>query len=87
MIVCAGYDALSSDELASVSLQANDFGQMTKQLWEHLAKNRKGKAPAVAIGLEGGYQLSPMTGSGGNLPDAVVETAQALIEQMVSVVN
>jgi acetoin utilization deacetylase AcuC-like enzyme len=76
VIVCAGYDALDSDELASVSLNAQDFGRMTLRLSEHLGETTS-KRPAVIFGLEGGYQLSKMAGGGG-LQDAVVETVRAL---------
>jgi acetoin utilization deacetylase AcuC-like enzyme len=76
VIVCAGYDALDSDELASVSLNAQDFGRMTRRLSEHLGEATS-KRPALIFGLEGGYQLSKMAGGGG-LQDAVVETVRAL---------
>lgn len=76
VIVCAGYDALDSDELASVSLNAQDFGRMTRRLSKHLGE-ASSKRPALIFGLEGGYQLSKMAGGGG-LPDAVVETVRAL---------
>jgi acetoin utilization deacetylase AcuC-like enzyme len=76
VIVCAGYDALDSDELASVSLNAQDFGRMTRRLSEHLGEATS-KRPALIFGLEGGYQLSKMAGGGG-LTDAVVETVRAL---------
>jgi acetoin utilization deacetylase AcuC-like enzyme len=71
ILICAGYDALDSDELASVSLQARDYGEMTRQILQ------TSQAPLV-LGLEGGYQLSEMAG-GGNLADAVVETVQELV--------
>lgn len=74
VIVCAGYDALDSDEYASISLQASDFGRIAYLLRQHIPS-----AP-IMFGLEGGYQLRPMAG-GGNLPDAVLETVKALIEQ------
>ena len=77
VIVCAGYDALDSEELASVSLNANDYGKMTRAL---LAKIRQSSKPTgLLLGLEGGYQLGHMAG-GGNLQQAVVETVKALIE-------
>jgi acetoin utilization deacetylase AcuC-like enzyme len=76
VIVCAGYDALDSDELASVSLNAQDFGRMTRRLSEHLGEATS-KRPALIFGLEGGYQLSKMAGGGG-LKEAVVETVRAL---------
>jgi len=79
VIVCNGYDALDSDELASCSLQAADFGKMTLLLSDHLDK-ASNKRPALILGLEGGYQLSKMAGGGG-LQDAVVQTARALTEK------
>jgi len=71
VIVCAGYDALSSDALAGVSLNAADYGRMTRMLRERIGPCR------LLFGLEGGYQLKP-AGASGNLPDAVVETVRAL---------
>jgi acetoin utilization deacetylase AcuC-like enzyme len=73
VVVCAGYDALDSDELASVSLQATDFGIMTKMLLDHIPPTS-----GLMLGMEGGYQLSKFAG-GGNLADAVVETVKAFI--------
>jgi acetoin utilization deacetylase AcuC-like enzyme len=75
LLVCAGYDALDSDELASVSLCAKDYAEMTKQLLQHLRGGTK--QTAVAMGLEGGYQLREQAG-GGNLADAVDSTVHAL---------
>jgi len=87
VIVCAGYDALGSDEVASTSLTAADFGKMTGRLWDHLATvsaHFDGDDPQnitpVMLGLEGGYQLGSMTGPSGNLPDAVVETVKSLMQ-------
>jgi len=79
VIVCSGYDALDSDELASVSLQAIDYGLLTSELLSHLSVGIN-KRPALMLGLEGGYQLSPMA-VGGNLGDAVVETIKALVRE------
>lgn len=79
VIVCAGYDALSSDELASCSLNADDYGTIMRRLSSHIDK-APNKPPALMLGLEGGYQLSP-TASGGSLQDAVVETVKALSER------
>jgi acetoin utilization deacetylase AcuC-like enzyme len=87
VIVCAGYDALDSDELASVSLQADDYRTMTDMLHHHLVatcttrRTKAGDDLSLSIptifGLEGGYQLSPMAG-GGNLQDAVLKTIEAI---------
>lgn len=79
VIVCAGYDAMASDELASVSLTASDYGTMTRNLLQHLCKGRE-KRPAVVFGLEGGYQLSEGM-PGGNLVDAVFETVRAVLDE------
>ena len=73
VMVCSGYDALDSDELASVSLQAPDFGRMTRRLRDHI------QSAGLMLGMEGGYQLSK-SAAGGNLADAVVETVKALSE-------
>jgi acetoin utilization deacetylase AcuC-like enzyme len=77
VIVCAGYDALDSDDLASVCLNAADYGRMASRLSDHLSEASSNKRPALILGLEGGYQLSHMA-RGGGLQDAVVETVRAL---------
>jgi acetoin utilization deacetylase AcuC-like enzyme len=83
VIVCAGYDGLDSDELASVNLNAKDFGRMTRALQESIRRQKqqqqRSKPTRLMLGLEGGYQLRPMAG-GGNLQQAVIETVQALLE-------
>ena len=76
-LICAGYDALDSDELASVSLNASDYGEMTTKLLAHLGS---GKGSSVALGLEGGYQLREIP-NGGNLADAVTETIRSLVRK------
>lgn len=80
VIVCAGYDALASDELASVSLTAFDFGKMTTTLLARIGRRSSGNENRAAImfGLEGGYQLKHGA-AGGNLADAVLETVKALM--------
>ena len=83
VIVCAGFDALDSDELASCSLSAKDFERMTLLLKDKLHKIRgEGNVP-IMLGLEGGYQLSEMAGNG-NLPDAVLATLAALSKKSTS---
>jgi len=79
VIVCAGYDALASDELASVSLTAPDYHKMTRALLKHLSVGREKRA-GVVFGLEGGYQLTKGV-PGGNLADAVLETVCAVLEE------
>jgi acetoin utilization deacetylase AcuC-like enzyme len=80
VIVCAGYDALFNDELANVNLDAADFGRMSTRLCQHLRKTCPTKVPKLMLGLEGGYRIGN-AGTSGNLPDAIVETVQALMEQ------
>lgn len=81
VIVCAGYDALLSDELASCSLKAADYGKMAQLLRDkigHSLSTEMSKKPSsLFFGLEGGYQLKT-DNQGGNLADAVVETVKAL---------
>jgi len=91
IIVCAGYDALDSDELASCNLIAKNFGDMTRMLKNKMAgldveeeeeeeveRNKiPRKKPALMFGLEGGYQLKDGA-AGGNLADAFLETLRAL---------
>ncbi|GAX09884.1 hypothetical protein FisN_11Lh135 [Fistulifera solaris] len=77
VIICGGYDALKSDELASVDLNFEDYGTMTEMLILHLKATVGAEAPKIMVGLEGGYQLSP-TAAGGNLQDAVIETVKAI---------
>lgn len=79
VIVGAGYDALSSDELASCNLIAEDYATMTHLLFDKLSQSSR-KKPAVMIGLEGGYQLDKMAGGGG-LGDAVAATSKAILER------
>ena len=79
VIVCAGYDALSNDQVATTSLDAADYARMSHRLCQHLAESCS-KPPKLMLGLEGGYHLGD-GGTSGNLPDAVVETIQALIDQ------
>jgi len=78
VLICAGFDALDSDELASVSLVARDYGEMIGELKRHLKTESPHRKVPIALGLEGGYQLSEMAG-GGNLADAVESTIRALL--------
>lgn len=83
IIICAGYDALDSDELANVNLRSNDYFTMTQMLYKHLESNQgptseSSTIPPILFGLEGGYQLSPIA-NGGNLPDAVLKTIEGIL--------
>jgi acetoin utilization deacetylase AcuC-like enzyme len=81
VIVSAGFDALDSDPLATVSLQADDFRRMTEVLCRDVSElsSFANKRVGIVMGLEGGYQLDEMAG-GGNLQDAVVATIRALLD-------
>lgn len=76
VVVCAGYDALDSDELAGVNLVAKDYGEMTRLLLDQIGCSSN-KHPGLVFGLEGGYQLREGV-AGGNLSDALIETIKAL---------
>lgn len=52
VIVCAGYDALATDELATVNLVPRDYFRIAE-----LIKSQFG---AVALGLEGGYNVDDL---------------------------
>lgn len=75
MIICAGYDGLDADDLASVNLVAKDYGEMTRLIQEHIVSSSK--QTSLVFGLEGGYQLRDGV-AGGNLADALLETIKAL---------
>ena len=66
VIVSAGYDAMSSDDLSTMMLQPRDYGEMGT-----LIKNTFGSA--VVFGLEGGYNLI-------DLPYAVKATINAFVD-------
>jgi acetoin utilization deacetylase AcuC-like enzyme len=81
VIVCAGYDALDSDELASCSLIADDYATMASRLVDHVrGESDKATGPCIILGLEGGYQLDEGAG-GGNLQQAVVATLRGLVDK------
>jgi acetoin utilization deacetylase AcuC-like enzyme len=68
-ILSAGYDALDADPMASVSLQANDYFDISKLI---KAKVEKHNIPILG-GLEGGYDLT-------QLPLAIESTLRAFSE-------
>ena len=81
IIICAGYDALSNDELASVNLDAVDYGHMVQRLLQHISsESTRNVKPKIMLGLEGGYKINGSGGSG-NLPDAIIETVKAFMAQ------
>ncbi len=83
IIISAGYDALSSDELASCELRSKDYGTMITLLREWIQQQQQQQqldyktTPAIMVGLEGGYQLQ-QNKAGGNLQEAILETIKAL---------
>lgn len=72
VIVCAGYDALDSDELANCSLNAKDYETLTQRLKSHIGKDVK-----IMFGLEGGYQLRDDV-QGETLMNSVISTIEGL---------
>lgn len=65
VIVCAGYDALASDDLAGVNLKPADYAMIAKAIKKAFGSN-------VLFGLEGGYSLL-------ELPSAVHHTLQPFL--------
>ena len=73
LLVCAGYDALAADPLATMTLTPADFYASAKMITAEF-----GFPPSrIALGLEGGYDLSHVEG----MPAALVQTCKALVEQ------
>jgi len=66
VIVCAGYDALSSDYMSNFELFSRDYGKMSKVLRARFGHR-------VMWGLEGGYDVVA-------LPDAVHETLRPYLD-------
>ena len=82
IIICAGYDALSTDELANVNLDAVDYGYMVHRLCQHISnETTRNVKPQIMLGLEGGYKINSSGGGSGNLPDAIIETVKAFMTQ------
>mmetsp|Transcript_23412 Transcript_23412/g.58147 ORF Transcript_23412/g.58147 Transcript_23412/m.58147 type:complete len:119 (-) Transcript_23412:56-412(-) len=72
-VVCAGYDALEVDPLATMRLKPHHFGESVKVITEqfHFPPQK------IMLGLEGGYNLCPDEG----MPAALVHTCAALIAE------
>ena len=66
LIICAGYDALASDPMANVSLNPEDFYDISTIIKEAAGKT----SIPVCLGLEGGYNLQ-------ELPIAIEQTLRA----------
>lgn len=73
LVICAGYDALDADPLASMSLLPSDFGAAAAMIVGEFGFPRE----RIALGLEGGYDLSMDVG----MPAALVQTGAALVLQ------
>ena len=72
LLICAGFDALEADPLATMILRPEDFGESVRVITREFGF----PAEHIALGLEGGYALSDKVG----MPAAVVETCAALID-------
>ena len=77
LLVCAGYDALADDELASVNLVPSDYYNMIVLLRERL--DGEGLSSTnICLGLEGGYRVQPDNERG--LSAAFTETLKSLLK-------
>ena len=70
LLICAGYDALAADPLATMELDPEDFGESVRLIVEQFGF----PVERIAVGLEGGYDLDLERG----MPAAVVRTCEAL---------
>lgn len=73
LLVCAGYDALESDPLGTMSLGPEDFAAAVRMILDEFGY----PAERVALGLEGGYDLDPEVG----MPAGLVATCRALVDR------
>jgi acetoin utilization deacetylase AcuC-like enzyme len=60
IVISAGFDAHARDPLASLELQAEDFGWATRKIMEVADKTAQGRVLSV---LEGGYDLQGLAQS------------------------
>lgn len=74
LLICAGYDALNGDPLATMALQPKDFYTSIRLIIDefNFPTNR------IALGLEGGYNLNMDDG----MPAGIVETCAALLTKV-----
>jgi len=70
LLVCAGFDALAGDPLATLDLAPADFGAAAAAVARAFPANR------VALGLEGGYDLDPDAG----MPAGLARACAALMD-------
>ena len=73
LLVCAGYDALEADPLATMGLEPCDYKKSVDMIVREFGFPRE----RIALGLEGGYCLDPDVG----MPAGVVATCSALLEE------
>ena len=71
LLICAGYDGLEADPLATMTLQPTDFGASVRMITRDFGF----PAARIALGLEGGYDLSSDAG----MPAALTQTCMALV--------
>ena len=72
LLICAGFDGLEADPLASMTLRPADFGAAVRMIIDDF-----GVSPRhIAVGLEGGYHLDD---DGNGMPAALVEMCAALL--------
>ena len=70
LLICAGYDAVAADTLATMRLSPRDFGAAVRAILAVGFPRER-----IALGLEGGYNLDEEKG----MPAAVRETCAALL--------
>lgn len=75
-LICAGYDALADDELASVNLAPIDYYNMVVLLRSKMKEERL-TSNKLALGLEGGYKIRPNGKRG--LSEAFISTIKSLV--------
>ena len=71
LLVCAGYDALEADPLATMRLQPSDYYESVQIILNEFGF----PAERIALGLEGGYDLCHKSG----MPAGVVQTCAAFV--------
>ena len=76
LLICAGFDGLEADPLATMTLQPSDYAASIREIIETFGFPLE----RVALGLEGGYDLSGEDG----MPAGLVHTCGALVEHVAS---
>ena len=71
--MCAGYDALESDPLGTMTLRPGDFAAAVRMILDDFGY----PVERVALGLEGGYDLDSEVG----MPAGLVATCRALVDR------